>query len=671
MPVFAQEPAASQVVKDAVEASNWQLRLELGRDQVRAHQMSPEVLKKGEAESAARIQRLRDRWSGTKYRSTFEADFKRALKDPVYRADPFSTAPPNSPNEGPRSVPLSYDDIVNRYVHLFILAVIVLGSAWAWYLIKTGWKSSKPGFKVPQQQAPDTYGSASFAEPIGFPSRLAVFEGVFFGKSSMPGPLHLKPFAQHNGGPICSTPEHHTLIVAKTGTGKGTRVIIPTLLRYGTGSALVIDPKGENAAVTARARQKLFSQIHIVNPWGVKKGVFQQLGFTPATYNPLDLLDRNDPNAVAIAESLSLAMCPLDGSREVYWTESAASLLTAVLLWLTDQEGLPGPGGVPEVKTLARAREIVTKTRKDMRDNFLVNMAASSAFEGAIRENAATFIDLADTTYSGVISNLNTRTKFLSDPQIKANTATSSFSMRDLTDKLVTVYVIIPPGRMKTQRTWLRLIVASGMQAFKQRETQPLHRCMFLIDELPALGRLDDLPDDISTMRGYGVDFTLIVQGLDQLKSRNCYGDDAATIINNCGYKWFCNIGDLESAKYLSQALGKTTVPTTSRSTSANQNPGGGSSGQSTTHGETGRDLLMPDEIMNLGRDTAILLNPAHRPDYLRPVDYWDLPEAFQHLKTADGFEHIYWGTFPLQYDPNPYYMGGDARPFTVKEGTT
>ena len=81
-------------------------------------------------------------------------------------------------------------------------------------------------------------------------------------------------------------------------------------------------------------------------------------------------------------------------------------------------------------------------------------------------------------------------------------------------------------------------------------------------------------------------------------------------------------------------------------------------SGTSTTHGETGRELLMPDEIMNLGRDTAILLNPDERPHYLRPVDYWELPQAFQHLKMTEGFEHVYWGKVPLQYDPNPYHGG-------------
>ena len=644
-PGFAQVPTERQALVDAIAAANWQGRLDIGRDQVRSGQFSREAFARQEKQTAEVIAGLRGKWALTSYASTFERTFARAVKDPVYKE--LALAEYDS-GKGTRGFQLPSFFSENRDV-ILVLCGLAAFLAFGAYLAATRGHERSHIFDRPKEPPQDTYGSASFAEPRPYPTQMAVFEGVFFGKSSLPGPSHTAAWEMHQGGPICSTPEHHTLIVAKTGTGKGTRVIIPTLLRYATGSALVIDPKGENAAVTARARQKLLSKIHIINPWGVKSGVFESLGFTPATFNPLDLIDRDDPNAVATAESLALAICPIEkGARESYWTDSAASLLTAVLLWLTDQPG--------ETKTLARVRDIVTRSRDDLKKNFLVKMAASSAFSGAIRENASSFIDLAAETYSGVISNLNTQTKFLSDPQIKANTATSSFSMRDLTDKLTTVYVIIPPGRMKAQRTWLRLIVAAGMQPFKQQENNPRQRCMFLIDELPALGRLDDLPDDISTMRGYGVDFTLIVQGLDQLKAR--YGDDAATIINNCHYRWFCNIGDLHSAEYLSKTLGKKTVSTASSSTTTNMSPTGGSSGTSTTHGETGRELLMPDEIMNLGRDTAILLNPDERPHYLRPVDYWELPQAFQHLKMTEGFEHVYWGKVPLQYDPNPYHGG-------------
>ena len=90
-------------------------------------------------------------------------------------------------------------------------------------------------------------------------------------------------------------PGNHTLIVAPARTGKGTRVIVPTLLRSRRSSCLAIDPRGESAAITARARAE-FSQVHVIDPWGELGPTFEGLGFPPATYNPLDILDHNDPS---------------------------------------------------------------------------------------------------------------------------------------------------------------------------------------------------------------------------------------------------------------------------------------------------------------------------------------------------------------------------------------
>ena len=49
------------------------------------------------------------------------------------------------------------------------------------------------------------------------------------------------------------------------------------------------------------------------------------------------------------------------------------------------------------------------------------------------------------------------------------------------------------------------------------------HRCMFLVDEFGSIGHIADVPRDIVIMAGYGLDLTLIVQGLDQLKHH--YGE--------------------------------------------------------------------------------------------------------------------------------------------------
>ena len=486
----------------------------------------------------------------------------------------------------------------------------------------------------------DNYGSATYARQItDVDDDLYAYRGVFFGKSSRPE-LAGVPLAEDPGAPLISAPERHTLIVAQTRTGKGTRVLIPTLLRYGTGSVVCIDPKGENAAITAATRKALLQQkIHIINPWGQEAATFRKLGFPPASYNPLDILNRDDPQAVGIAQALAAAICPKErGGKDAYWNNAAAQMLTATFLWLTDQPG--------EEKTLARARDIVTRPKKEL-EVYLVKMAASEAFRGAIRENAGPFVGLAQETYSSIVSNLAQHTGFLSDPLVKDATSTSTFSMVDLMRELTTVFIVIPPDRMDTQRTWLRLLITAGMQTFKQLHTPDIARCMFLIDEFPALGRLDEVPRDIATMGGYGVDFTLIIQGMDQLK--DVYGEASNTILNNCAYKWFCNVSDLHSAEYVSKTLGRKTVKT--KGTSESHNPAVIGSGASvgTSFGETGRDLLTPDEVMNLGRDTAILIAPGSRPHYVRTVDYWTIPAAFAQHEAAH--QQWYWNP-PLTFSP-------------------
>ena len=236
------------------------------------------------------------------------------------------------------------------------------------------------------------------------------------------------------------------------------------------------------------------------------------------------------------------------------------------------------------------------------------------------REFASAFVDMAQDTFSGIVANAVENTRFLSDPQVKQATGNIElqFPIRMMAEP-TTVYLVIPPQRIATQRTWLRLVITAmtGMYKRVPMANRAPHRCMFLIDEFPALGRMPDIPSDIATMAGYGVDYTLVVQGLDQLKDH--YKEAAATILSNCAFKWFCNVNDLDSAKYLSDTLGKMTVQTIGRGESHGDNPGGATAGESVNYGETGRSLLNPDEVLTLGKDTAIVLHPESKPHYVRP----------------------------------------------------
>ena len=77
--------------------------------------------------------------------------------------------------------------------------------------------------------------------------------------------------------------ERHLLMFGPNGSGKGTRFLIPNLLSITDRSIVVVDPKGELAAVTADYRRTV-GEVVILNPFNV-------LGLGSDGFNPLALLD--------------------------------------------------------------------------------------------------------------------------------------------------------------------------------------------------------------------------------------------------------------------------------------------------------------------------------------------------------------------------------------------
>ena len=128
--------------------------------------------------------------------------------------------------------------------------------------------------------------------------------------------------------------DRHLLTVAPTRSGKGVSAIIPNLLTY-TGSAVVIDPKGENAIITAARRgqgnttiQGLGQKVYVVDPWGIT-------GQPAACFNPLDWLKADDPdiseNAMMLADSI---VVPSSEGKDRFWDEEAKALLMGILLYV-------------------------------------------------------------------------------------------------------------------------------------------------------------------------------------------------------------------------------------------------------------------------------------------------------------------------------------------------
>src|SRR3984893_11252116 len=142
-------------------------------------------------------------------------------------------------------------------------------------------------------------------------------EGIVLGR-------HYDDATPSAGGKIPYAGERHLLLFGPNGTGKGTRFLIPNLLSINDRSIVVIDPKGELAAVTADYRRTI-GDVILLNPFNV-------LGLGSAGFNPLAALDPESPNFYDDAAALVEALIRIE-SKDPHWSESAQGLLVGLIMW--------------------------------------------------------------------------------------------------------------------------------------------------------------------------------------------------------------------------------------------------------------------------------------------------------------------------------------------------
>lgn len=371
--------------------------------------------------------------------------------------------------------------------------------------------------------------------------------------------------------------------MAPTRAGKGVGTIVPNLLTANR-SVLVIDPKGENARITAQVRQK-FGAVHVLDPFGVT-------GLPGAAYNPLDRLapDSLDLGEDAAALAEALVMDPPGQTTEAHWNEEAKALLAGLIMFATCHEA-------SERRSLAAVREYLTLPPDRFRD-LLALMQESEAAGGLIARAANRFLGKADREAASVLSNAQRHTHFLDSPRIVAAMARSDLRFADLRHRVTSVFLVLPPNRLDAYSRWLRLLVSEALQdiardAERPRGTErpqeppgglsgplahsrdpegatdalsaalwPAERlktpALFLLDEFAALGRLEAVERAIGLMAGYGIQLWPILQDMSQL--RDLYGTRAGTFIANAGVQQVFGVNDLETAKWLSQSIGQQTT---------------------------------------------------------------------------------------------------------------
>jgi type IV secretion system protein VirD4 len=506
-----------------------------------------------------------------------------------------------------------------------LILLLVIGGIGYWIYKASQRKPAPP-------QKPTSHGSAEFAKwedleaqgllkPQGYP--LGFWRGT---RRNTDGEASERP-----SGPLRYSGELHRLICAPTRSGKFASCVGPMLLNEVDSSALIVDVKGEAAAITGEWRGKA-GPVHILDPWGIS-------GHESAAFNPLDILAIDSPDLAEDAAMLADAIVIGTGERDHHWNEEAKALLAAVMLYVALDPA------EKDQRTLIRVRELITQP-KDAFKETLALMQGSSLADGLIARGAARLDQKSDDERSGCLSTAQQQTHFLDSPRLHGVLAKSTFDFAALKKGLCTIYLVLPPERLPSYNRWLRLLISFALTALARTPGKPTEPIKFVVDEFPALGQLKAVETAIGLMAGYGVQFHIICQDLSQLK--DTYKDRWESFIANSGILQLFNVRDVFTAEYVAKLLGDSTVIAKGQNYGESSGSGPNRNFMSgTSYSEIKRPLLTPGEIMTLGTVGQLIFPANNRPILCRKHRWFEeapwkergkpAPEIFKPLAPVSG----------------------------------
>jgi type IV secretion system protein VirD4 len=439
----------------------------------------------------------------------------------------------------------------------------------------------------------------------------------------------------------------HALIFGPSGTGKTTRLLMVNLLSdcLDDRSIIVVDPKGELAAVTAWHRfNTLGHDVKILDPFGklneviknspahrrlIESGLARSVGF-----NPLDALLPPDPakgndfgsNFYDDAAALSEALIEIKG-QDPHWTESAQGLMTGLIMWeKMRQVGTGRPASLDNVRDLLTVDEYengklvrgLQKTAEQMVKRSGSQIASLAGRFTAENDEMASIRSAADTQTRWILS------KRMQDDLRTDPTHRPGIDFAELKNKPTTVYVILPAERMRTHSVWLRLVIVSALRALYRPGGV---RTFLLIDEMAALGHLGPLEDAFGLVRGYGIQIAGFLQDLGQLKA--LYKERHESFMANAGVVHCFSANDLTTADWMSRRSGQTTVLADSINMGTSASPGGRSENEGLSTGQISRPRFLPYDVMGFGEGMGLywLAGLKESVRFFAPP-YWKIDEC-------------------------------------------
>lgn len=413
---------------------------------------------------------------------------------------------------------------------------------------------------------------------------------------------------------IIDSTNSHIGLIAQTRSGKGAGVIIPTGLNWEQ-SLIALDVKKEIYIYTKNYREQVLkNKILLFEPFNDKPEK------NKVRYNPLAEIRIGTKNEVddcyIIAEILT---APPEAKDKNHWTESAKNLVFGAILHLAYVNKLEGKevtlGEVYDFLTsdnlMKKIKECGTYLHES--ENFFKTIYDETQLIGVpegthplVKRWANEMSNKRGEEFSDILSTTLANISLFKSPLVRWATSKSDFKMNDIANKETpySLYLVLPEEQIQTSGMLIKLMITMFISKLTPKDfvnNNNKYETLALLDELPLFNYIPQIERGSGFAAGAKIKLLVVGQSLSQFYK--IYGEKNMLLDNLANNVFYASATtDLTTAEKVSKLLGNKTIVYKNASYSQKL------FSQRLSDTTTKRELLTPDEIINLPEDKNLIM---------------------------------------------------------------